>query len=186
MRCFISIDINDELQTHIKHIQEDLSDFTCDVSRISPNQGHVTLKYIGELDETTVTVLRVRLRELVHTQKQFKIHTTQINAFPSKKDASIIWLGIYPSNELTNTHKKVSELTNTITINKTKTYEYIPHITLARVKSTCNKRELQKLFKRVVHLKEITMNVNEIKLKQSTLTPQGPKYENVETFTLRT
>ena len=70
-------------------------------------------------------------------------------------------------------------------INKTKTYEFIPHITIARVKSTDKERELQKLFKRVVDLKERTMNVNEIKLKQSIITPQGPKYYDIETFTLR-
>ena len=185
MRYFISIDINEELQTHIKRIQAESYHFNYDVSRTSPNQGHVTLKYIGELDKTTVDVLRVRLRELVHTEKQFKIHTTQINAFPSKKDASVIWLGIHPSNEIIKLQKKLSELTNTIKITKTKTYEFIPHITLSRVKSTCNKRELQKLFKRVVNLKEITMNVNEIKLKLSITTPQGPKYKDVETFTLR-
>ena len=184
MKYFISIDINCEIQKHIKHIQDELYDINCNISRTTPKQGHVTLKYIGELDKTTVNELRVHLRELICTQKQFKIHTTQIDAFPSKTDASVIWLGIYPSNELTNIQRKISELTNQLMINKTRAYEFIPHITLARVKTAYNKRELQKLVKRVVNLKEITMNVNKIKLKQSIITPQGPIYEDIETFTL--
>ena len=185
MRYFISIDINEELQTHIKHIQEELSKVNCDTSLTTPNQEHVTLKYLGELDKTTLIDLRELLRELICMQKQFKINTTQINAFPSKKEASVIWLGIHPSNEIIKLQKKLSELTNTIKLNKTKIYGFIPHITLARVKHTCDKRELQKFFKCVSNLNKITLNVSEIKLKQSTLTPQGPIYDDVDIFTLR-
>ncbi|NOR84618.1 RNA 2',3'-cyclic phosphodiesterase [archaeon] len=185
MRYFISIELNDELQTHIKHIQENLSKLTGDTSLTTPNQEHVTLKYLGELNETTLNSVRMILRELICAHKPFKINTTQINAFPSKKNASVIWLGIQPLKKLIKLHNKMCELTNIPNLNKTKTYEFRPHITIARVKPICNKRELQIFFKRVVNLKKITINVNEIKLKQSTLTSCGPVHKDIETFTLR-
>src|SRR3989338_9054309 len=56
-----------------------------------------------------------------------------------------------------------------------------PHITLARVKQTTNKIKLQQLLKSIKTEKK-RFEVTWFKLKKSTLTKEGAKYEDLETY----
>ncbi|MCK4967843.1 MAG: RNA 2',3'-cyclic phosphodiesterase [Candidatus Aenigmarchaeota archaeon] len=184
MMYFISLDLENIIYKFINRIQSDLNKTNCTISRSLPKQEHVTLKYLGELDEYDVITIRERLRELVKKYTQFKLHTTKINTFPIKTHACIVWLGVNQTKELMNLQNNICELTKNIILKKTEVHEYIPHITIARVNYNYCERELQMFFESMNNIKEITFAVTEIKLKKSTMTPLGPKYEDIETFEL--
>ena len=57
---------------------------------------------------------------------------------------------------------------------------YVPHLTIARVKGKIKIENLEKF--REMEFGEI--EVKEIKIKKSTLTPEGPIYEDVEVIPL--
>jgi 2'-5' RNA ligase len=57
------------------------------------------------------------------------------------------------------------------------------NITLARMKKIPNKDELLGYIKNLKH-REIKFEVKEFILKKSTLTPEGPIYEDIMTFNL--
>ena len=60
----------------------------------------------------------------------------------------------------------------------------IPHLTIARVRSPRDKETIAKIVKRYEKESFGTMQVDKIKLKKSTLTPKGPKYEDLRVFEL--
>ncbi|MBR5504378.1 MAG: RNA 2',3'-cyclic phosphodiesterase, partial [Methanobrevibacter sp.] len=61
---------------------------------------------------------------------------------------------------------------------------YISHLTIGRVKSPKNKNEIKDVINQNRNIKIGAMTVNRICLKKSTLTPQGPIYENIRVFDL--
>ena len=63
----------------------------------------------------------------------------------------------------------------------TNVINFKPHITLARVKQTTNKIKLQQLLKSIKTEKK-RFEVTWFKLKKSTLTKEGAKYEDLETY----
>lgn len=57
-------------------------------------------------------------------------------------------------------------------------HEFHPHLTIARVKFIKNKQELIQNLKQI-KIKPKTFKINNFKLYKSTLTPQGPVYEEL-------
>ena len=61
-RCFISIDIPKELYGEIKKIQDKLQEFRG--KKTEPENLHLTLKFLGEIDEREVGEVKEKLRTI--------------------------------------------------------------------------------------------------------------------------
>jgi 2'-5' RNA ligase len=61
---------------------------------------------------------------------------------------------------------------------------FISHLTIGRVKSPKNKQEIRKTIEKLENIEIGQMTVSKICLKKSTLTPQGPIYEDIKVFEL--
>ena len=61
---------------------------------------------------------------------------------------------------------------------------FISHLTIGRVKSPKNKKEIREAIENLENIEIGKMSVSKICLKKSTLTPQGPIYEDIKVFEL--
>ncbi|MCK4550952.1 MAG: RNA 2',3'-cyclic phosphodiesterase [Candidatus Aenigmarchaeota archaeon] len=181
MRCFVAIDIKKELLCLIEKIQKELREVEGRFSFSLPETTHITLRFLGEMDKKTLREVTIQLREVVKKHRPFELNTTNVGVFQRNGIIHTIWLGVELKTELQTLVKDILNINPEDVCGFT---TFTPHITIARVKYVNDYRELNKTIFGMDRIQTKSIQVNEIKIKKSTLTQQGPIYEDVESFKL--
>jgi len=64
-------------------------------------------------------------------------------------------------------------------------HEEIPHVTIARIKSSQHTKQLKSVLAQVKTIAFGKMDINKVVLYESVLTPNGPVYTIIEEFPFR-
>lgn len=107
------------------------------VRAVPEEQMHITLRFIGDVDGTTLLDIKENLAAVSHTP--FYIAVKGVGHFPPRGKPRVIWTGLQPAEEL----KKLKRKVDTSLIKSgipADTRKYSPHVTLARINSTPLKR----------------------------------------------
>jgi 2'-5' RNA ligase len=178
MRCFVAVDIPEELKSRIVSMQEEFS--SLGVKLVEPENLHFTLKFLGEIDDVQIKEVEQDLSAVAKTFSPFSALLSGIGAFPSLSYIRVVWVGSV-SNDFINLHKAVAHALRNI---GSPEKDLVPHLTISRVRSAQDKEVIAKIIKRYEKESFGSMQVDRIKLKKSTLTPRGPIYEDIMSFEL--
>ncbi|MBI3622916.1 RNA 2',3'-cyclic phosphodiesterase [Candidatus Pacearchaeota archaeon] len=174
MRAFISLKLSDEAIEEIKQVQTKLANSELFEGKVTEEENlHLTLKFLGEIDDNVEEVKR-NLRNV--KVKKFKVKLDDIGVF-SKDFIRIIWVKLEGVDEL---QKQIDESLENI-FEKEK--RYMGHLTIARVKSLKDKKKFFELLDRI-KVKEIEFEVDRFYLMKSELSPKGPSYSVIEELLL--
>ena len=154
MRLFYGIPIQDN--DILKKLRKELKKCV-DGKFVEPHNYHITLKFIGEVE---IPNQYIRNLEKIEFRK-FNLKFKKLGAFPSMENPRVIWLGC---------EGEFFWFKNILEIN------FVPHLTLVRVKKITDKNYLKDLFNKSF---EFSQEVEEAILYKSTLTPNGPIYEKI-------
>lgn len=146
---------------------------------VEPENLHITLRFVGEVDEFRVPVIRSAAREASETTGKFDISLGCVGAFPNPRKARILWLGLDDGSResvflFSSLEKKLVKAGF-----EAERKRYHPHITLARLRNPSSLA--LESFNPPTNL---SFSASNFTLYQSTLTPQGPIYEIIEEFEL--
>ena len=141
---------------------------------------HLTLRFMGELDEAEATELHEQLRLV--SQASFTLSLAGIGVFGDRHRAHTLWQGVDKSEELIRLAARV-ELAAIKAGQKPEPRKFAPHITLARIKETAPARIQEFLAAAPPHRVE-TVPVEEFLLYRSTLGRHGPEYDVLECYPL--
>ena len=171
-RIFIAIDIPENIKNEIVKVQKQIPSFNGKLTEYE--NLHLTLKFLGEIDEETIDKIKEKLKEI-----KFKKFNTEIDeiGFFKKEHGAIIWLRLTNCDDLQKeVDKKLEGLFE-------KEKRFMSHLTIARVKSIKNKNQF---FSEIEKIKVLPLNfeVNEFVLKESFLLEKGPSYEDIERYKL--
>ncbi len=171
MRLFLAIGF-DAQQEYLKSIQKELAEIPFTSLRPAIH-FHLTLKFLGNVSkQSLLTILQV-LPTL--SFESFLLHLSDIGLFQSHRFPRIIWLGVHPHEPLIDLSKKIDQL---LLPNFPPEKFFIPHITLARVKD-CKIPEILSGRLAKIAVKPLSVLFWQLTLYQSTLTPQGPIYQEL-------
>jgi len=167
MRAFIAIEIpfEEEFKNYRNKIK-DLGGFT-----FPKGQPHLTLKFLGEIDESKIEKIKKKLKEIEF--KPFKVGLGKLGTFPNEKHINIIWISLIPEDKIKKLQKKIEEICG-----KDKR-EFKAHVTLARVKFVRDKKRLLESLKTKI---EGEFKIDKFKLIKSELTPKGAIYTDLEEY----
>ncbi len=172
MRCFISIDIPEDIKKEIEKIQNRLPEFNG--KRTELDNLHLTLKFLGEVNEDKINEIKKRLGEI--KLGKFETQIDKLGVF-SEKFIRIIWLHLTNCSEIQqivdDKLKDLFEMEN----------RFMSHLTIARIKKIKNKELFLEELKSI-KIPEIKFKVENFKLKKSVLTSKGPEYETLEKYKL--
>ena len=136
---------------------------------VPPEQLHLTLKFIGEVDNGFLPEIR-RALDTVHT-RSFYLSLKGLGHFPLRGNPEVLWAGVRPNDELLRLRKKI-ETTLTGRGLPPDTRKFHPHVTLARIRSADSEYVGQYLAgNSLFSMPEIP--VQGFSLYASTLTPDG-------------
>jgi len=185
MRLFASVDL-DGLAGEVAAVQE-LLEGASGLDVTDPEQAHVTLKFLGETDEERLPELTDELAQAVAGSGVglFTAEISGLGVFPHLGYISVVWVGVREGSEhLTRLHEAIEERTVAMGFDP-EDHEFTPHATVARMDHAGGKDLVQE----VVENRDPDVGrirVEEVRLTESTLTPDGPEYETVERFPLET
>ncbi len=186
MRTFIAIELPQEIKDSLGRLQGKLKAAGADVKWVEPKNIHLTLKFIGEIDEQTQGKVSSGLKEISRASSPFGAALSSCGAFPDTSSPRVIWAGISQGDKEIKFIAQLIEDRLAAAGIPPETRAFSSHITLGRTRSSKNRRELAKLL---LYLAEKPLEgqfaVNKITLFKSTLTPHGPTYEILKEFSLQ-
>ena len=182
MRAFIAIDVSDEVRDNLLKAQERIGSKAAKIKFVERENFHVTLKFLGEIDEITAEEVKKALAEISKKHKKHRVRVKGIGVFPNPNYVRVIWAGVENDEGIKAIARDVEREMRRLGFKKDK--DFVAHITIGRVKFVRYKVELAMALKDLANEDFGEFEVNAIELKKSTLTPKGPIYETVARFEL--
>ncbi len=179
MRCFIAIDLDDEIKADLADLQDqikqtvDLRKRDCTWAR--PEAAHLTLKFLGDIpDLRSVDLCRVT-EEVTQRHAPFSVEVGQVGHFGGRC-AKVLWVGAGKTSEpLTALQADLAECLDAAGWPQ-EARRYCGHLTLCRIRSGKAGFELAKVAKKYENVKLGRMPVASVTVYQSRLCLEGPEY----------
>jgi 2'-5' RNA ligase len=173
MRVFICIELSEEARREASKVIEEIESWGLIKGKyVNPDNLHLTLKFLGEISEKEVDMVKKALSS-VQGEKQ-KVKLGKVGVF-SPDYIKVLWLDL-ESEKLGELQKDVERALGNLSSRERR--EWSSHVTLARVKSVKDRKEFMARLE-MIKVKDVEFIVDKIKLKKSILTPKGPIYEDL-------
>jgi len=142
---------------------------------VAPENMHLTLKFLGEIDGGQISVITDALEEAARDHGPFRILYRGMGAFPNENHIKVVWIGIV-SDELESLANDVIGSLSGAGFERSR---FSPHLTMARVKGPKSRERIQDLLRDNRERDFGRQDVDAIFLMKSTLTPSGPIYDEL-------
>lgn len=184
MRVFIAVEISESIRSTIAQIQGKLGRTEDKIKWVDPPLIHLTLKFLGEVRKEKLEAVTEVTQKIARKFSPFFMEVKGVGAFPTPSSPRVIWLGVDRGS--TTLQKLASELENHLAKHGfSKERKWTPHLTLGRVKSLVESQKLSGLILREKEVRGGKMEVREISVIESRLTPSGPIYTVLERIRLK-
>ncbi len=176
MRCFVSLNINNKNKELIHKTQNELKnriDKPFLVRYENPNNFHLTLFFIGEIDETKLKEVSEDLRMAIENKfGELNFIFSHIEGFPDLKKPKVLFLNcVNPENKIFNLAESIKN--TLLEYGYTPDKDFHPHITLGRVKGRIKLNDISNMD---IDLK---FSVNRVSIMQSKLTTSGAEHKEI-------
>ena len=178
VRVFIAIDIEDpSLLNKLYEIQKEIVKTRAKMKLVERENMHITLKFLGEISPARLSSLEKAVVNACKNFTKFKIELARIGAFPSPARPRVIWIGVSKGAEILKQLAGAIEKETVQMGFKKADKPFHPHVTLARVKIATP--ELRNFILKNQELFVGEILVEEVRIKESILRPQGPLYKTL-------
>jgi 2'-5' RNA ligase len=147
IRAFLAVELSQELRAELALVQQELKhtiepELKRDtrISWVQPAKVHLTIKFLGEMNEQIVEPLRIALQQAIGGQRVMSLPLERLGGFPRPQSPRVLWVGPSENWERGVEAKRVVEVHAAIEqaceglgfLRETKPFS--PHLTLARIK----------------------------------------------------
>lgn len=172
----MALEISDEVRSNIMKLEDEIANAGADVKLVDKENLHITLKFLGEIDLGMITKVMESLRTV--KADAFTLEVEGAGAFPGARMPRILWVGVGGGRE--NVINVAQQLESALAaIGFPKDREFMPHITVGRVKSIRNNSTLTGIVQGNKETRFGSSRVTRIVLKKSVLMPSGPIYSEI-------
>ena len=183
MRTFIAIEIPSEVKSAIAALQDDLRRARADVGWTRPENIHLTLRFLGEVDERRIGEVEKVCVASAAEFKPFTLSLNDIGVFPNARQPRILLAGL--AGEIEKAGEMRKRLNDGLALIGFELEEkhFRPHLTIGRVKSNRKTSELLALVD-ARQVPALSFVVTEIVLMKSELHPAGARYTPIAKVSL--
>lgn len=168
IRLFVGLDLPSSLRDSL----ESLTGGIPGANWTPPENYHVTLRFIGEVDEDCCEDIHDALSEI--RAPAFDLHVAGLGAFESGHRAHTLWVGVPKEPPLVHLRDKVERAVKSTGL-EPEHRKFTPHVTIARVKQA----PLHKVQDFIAHhnlFRSEPFRVDRFTLFSSELGRHGPTY----------
>lgn len=149
---------------------------------VTNDNYHLTLKFLGETPSYLIKNIEITLQQTLREFSAFNLKLKGLGSFGNNKP-KVIWIGIEESFQLNYLHENIEDALVELGFNSEKR-KFSPHLTLGRIKYITNPEQFNQIINKYCNKYFQEININNIKLYQSDLKPEGPIYTIIKEFRL--
>ena len=182
MRTFIAIDLDEKLKTILRNYILDLASTRTKVRWVKPEGMHLTLKFLGEINQTQADQVIKELQNITEHYTPFPLDLVGTGTFPPKsRHPKVIWIGLPRDPQLVTLAQKIENKMTQLGFPAEKR-EFAPHLTLGRVKNQAGINNLLVKLNEKQNYHFGGMIVKKITFFKSILKPTGAEYTPLQEF----
>lgn len=185
MRMFVAIPVPDNAKQHARMFRNELGVSRADIKWVDYQNYHLTLKFLGEVNEAALPGIKQNLMMAADSCPTFNLSVNGLGFFPNRMRPRVIWLGIRGEIEKAEfLGERVDAYLAASGFEEEKEHRF--HLTLGRVRTDSKINEILKIAEHMAGKGKLSsFKVDHIHLMKSTLAPGGPTYSILETFDLK-
>lgn len=150
---------------------------------VAQDARHLTLKFLGDIDEGLTRELAAALATATAGARPFPVGARGVGFFPSAQRPKVIWVGLDdPEHRLVPLHDAIDAALGKLGVERS-TGTFVPHVTVARVVRAPPAEHLARAVDPLVATRFGWSTAVGVELVQSTLTPRGPVYHTLSEHT---
>ncbi|TLY25231.1 MAG: RNA 2',3'-cyclic phosphodiesterase [Nitrospirae bacterium] len=191
IRAFLAVELSQELQAELATVQQNLKrriepEMKRDtrISWTKPASIHLTIKFLGDMDEQVIDPMLVAVEQTVGSQIPVNVPLERLGAFPRPQSPRVLWVGPSENWERGGEATRIAEIHGAIEqaceglsfLRETRPFS--PHLTLARIK--VGERHVGVALARIgvldLPLSLGSLAVESVVLMKSELKPTGSVY----------
>lgn len=185
LRAFVAVEIDQGIKKRLADLQEILREAGGGVRWVEVENIHITLKFLGYVDEADLSAVKDVVKAAVTGVSPFCIEFKGVGAFPRPERPRVLTVAVKDaSGSLSTINARLEEeFFEKLGVEK-EDRGYSPHLTLGRIKVAKNVTPLVRLMARHSGDDFGMERVESVVLMQSQLSPEGPAYTQLEKFYL--
>ena len=172
-RAFIALELSNNIKDQLAIAQQTLRGCKARLTFVDPELIHITVKFLGEVDDKKLREVMDALARVSFVSYPVTTGNVTVN---NKNRPHTVWCTIQDTGESERLFVLIEDALAPLGFAR-ETRRFTPHATIARVKSFD-----PSLFTALNTLNAAfygSCRINGMKLKKSTLLPQGPVYEDL-------
>lgn len=184
IRSFIAIEIPRELQLKLGDLQRELKQAEADIKWVDPEGIHLTLKFLGSVNQEVLEKIVRVLPPLTSEVEPFSLRIQGLGCFPSNRNPRVLWVGLQQGvEEVSRLQKEIEKrIEEMMPSSDERTFK--PHLTIGRVRSPRRMGPLSRIIELQQGVEIGTFTASEVHLIKSDLRPSGAIYSKLHSFDL--
>lgn len=176
VRAFIALEISDEAKREIARVITLLKKADSDIKWLHEDAVHLTLKFLGDIDERNIPHIAEEIREIAREAPSFNLALGKdIGVFPGWKNPRVVW--ICAGDGCAHAELLAAKMDKN-------NHDFKPHFTLGRIRKQKNISALEKIAESIT-INPIGSYIPQIVIFASLLTLQGAIHTPLYTLPLK-
>lgn len=142
MRLFVALDVPEDTRSELRALMENFSKICRGARWVRPEGLHVTLKFIGHVEDDKLSSIQERLSR-ISPRPPIHVAFRNFGFFPNEKHPRVFFVGIHAGEQLAALASEIDNQLAQFGIAK-ESRAFQPHLTLARFKTNEGLPELRK------------------------------------------
>lgn len=184
MRLFVAINVQPEEKRRLFEATAPLRDAGLPVRWVEPESYHVTLKFLGWVRPEMLEAVAETMAEAAAGTQPFTLPIGGLGAFPTLRRPRVIWVGAKATPALRCLKHDLEWKFAPLGFER-EVRAFQPHLTLGRARKEASAGHFRDFEGMVETLSyETTIDVAQVDLMRSHLSPKGARYERIATAPL--
>lgn len=179
-RTFAAIELGMPALGVVSRLTKKLSGINADVRWIDAEQLHLTVKFLGEIENVALPKACSALRQVCASVEPFRVSFGGVGTFPTGKPPRVVWVGITEGVEsLQALQTKLDEAMQDLGVPR-EVRAFSPHITIGRVSRAADSNVLLEQLHSVADDAATQAEVDEVSLLASVKERRRTIYEPID------
>lgn len=188
IRCFIAIELPDEIRDGLGRLIARLKSRQPDVKWVDPSSIHLTLKFLGNIAPGRVDEITEAISDAASGIPPFSLEIKDLGVFPGLNHVRVVWVGVEGETDKLLQLQKHLQTNLDILGFPPEERDFTPHLTLARVRDNSSPAERQELGQLVTATKVPSIGrftAKSVSLMRSQLARTGAVYTQIASVELK-
>ena len=185
VRTFIAIMLDGSLHHTLSEIVERFASSKAAVKWVAPENTHVTLKFLGNVEEERLPEVYAACERAAEGFEPIDLEMKAVGCFPSMNRPRVVWLGIEKGVELVEKLQQSVEGELERIGFAREERGFSAHLTIGRVKGQKGISNLCRLLEEEKNVFIGSMRADKISVMKSKTAPAGPIYTELKAIPLK-